>query len=208
MVFVRSSVNRGRWVVDEALVRAPHRSCRGTWLLVAALGLLMVACLGKLVLEVIRTPGTALAQMAGPPVNDPDEPIAGAGADDDCAGADVVPTGGIGLRTHGPDPLLEGAEVADAGDISGAGGSPAIECVGDGEGGNWVQVLYVRPSNVPSRASSVRAGLRDIAVLANRIYRDSAAETGGNRSIRFVHDGSWRPPRTPPPMATATTSER
>ena len=174
----------------------------------AALGLLMVACLGKLAVHGIRTPATALAQTAGPPVNDPDGPIAGARAEVDCAGAGVVPTGKSGLRTHGPDPLLEGAEVADAGDAFGAGGSPAIECVGDGEGGNRVQVLYVRPSNVPSRASSVRAGLRDIAGLANQIYRDSAAEIGGNRSIHFVHDGSCRPPRTPPPMATATTSER
>lgn len=185
----------GRRAAADRSTTSRARTGRGSWMLLAVLGLLTVACLGKLAVDstgVAPVSASALAQTAGHPVNDPNGPIGGAGTVDDCVGAGMIPVGESGLCTHGPDPIPDGVDVNGAGDISGAGGAPAIDCIGDGQSGSRVQVLYVRPSNVPSRASSVRDGIRTVAGFANQIYRDSAAETGGYRSIRFVHDDACR----------------
>lgn len=66
-------------------------------------------------------------------------------------------------------------------------------CTGDGESGYRVQVLYVRPSHVPSRLKDNRNYFRQRVTKADAIYRDSASQnvgdqSGGTRYIRLLHD--------------------
>ncbi|MBA2625179.1 MAG: carboxypeptidase regulatory-like domain-containing protein, partial [Acidimicrobiia bacterium] len=50
------------------------------------------------------------------------------------------------------------------------------------------QVLYARAADVPDRSRRFLPSIRAWAAGADAIYDDSAAETGGRRRIRFVHD--------------------
>jgi len=97
------------------------------------------------------------------------------------------------LCTHGPDPAPHwvadvrtadtdpvGPEVADV-----ATAGPA--CDGDGISGNRVQALYVRPSDQPDRFNDYLESIRAWAVAVQQHYRNSAAATGGDLAMRFVH---------------------
>ena len=63
---------------------------------------------------------------------------------------------------------------------------PGISCEGDGVAGNRVQVLYGRSSTGTPLAVKL-ALIRTAAAAADQLYRDSAAQTGGSRSLRLVH---------------------
>lgn len=170
---------RGRWTAPESSHGPVDRSGWSSTLLVGALGLLLILGLGKLAADTV----TASAAQ---------DDIGGTAAPNQCEASGLIPVGDTGLCTHGPDPIPPGIDASDVpSPISGVGGDPPIDCEGDGSSGNRVQVLYVRRSSDPSRPD-VRATVRSIAQQANQIYRDSAAETGGSRSIRFVHDSSCR----------------
>jgi hypothetical protein len=69
-------------------------------------------------------------------------------------------------------------------------GPPPIPpvCVGNGTVGLRVQVLYVRGSDQPDRFADVLPELRAHAGVADAVFHESAAETGGDRRIRFVHE--------------------
>jgi hypothetical protein len=67
---------------------------------------------------------------------------------------------------------------------------PKIQCEGDGISGKRVQVVYARSSDKPDRYATYVNSIRQWAAEADEIYRDSAAETGGERHIRFVHNAS------------------
>jgi hypothetical protein len=92
--------------------------------------------------------------------------------------------------THGPDPAPAGANVAaDAVPLAfAAGGSPRVQCDGDGSGGARVQVLYAHASDVTDRFDTFANSFRQWAADADRIIRNSATDTGGERHIRFVTD--------------------
>jgi hypothetical protein len=96
--------------------------------------------------------------------------------------------------THGPDPAPSGLNVRKrvAPIVKAGARSPQLAalCDGDGESGLRTQVLYVRASDVPDRYADYVASFRVWAEGASAIYDASAAETGGSRHIRFVHDGS------------------
>ena len=183
-----SSLTRGRWAVPQESTAVTMQAGRESTVLVTVLGLVLAVLIGMFGLDAMRSAGaSALAQDARAPVNSPDS-LVGAEEADPCSGEGTIGIIGTGLCTHGADPLPSGAQDV----VTGAGVAPAIDCAGDGTSGYRVQVLYVRPSNVPSQASTIRGQLREIAQAANQIYRDSAAQTGGYRSIRFVHDSSCR----------------
>ena len=166
--YLAPSPTRGRWVAARQTMDQPDRSRSGSIALVAVLALLLTAGLAGLAVDSL-----AVLRVAA--------------QSDDCPGP-LVEVGDTGLCTHGPETEPIGQEAV----VTAAGTAPAIDCAGDGSSGNRVQVLYVRPSNVPSRASTLRPQLREIAQLANDIYRNSARETGGYRAIRFVHDADCR----------------
>lgn len=110
------------------------------------------------------------------------------------------------LCTHGPDPAPEGIDVSKKGEpiqtgdnitdtdsASTLSAAAAFACEGDGTSGNRVQGLYVRASDVPSRHSTLASSLQIYATRANSQYQRSAAETGSERNIRWVHDANCNP---------------
>jgi hypothetical protein len=99
--------------------------------------------------------------------------------------------------THGPDPAppgLEADEPVRRLSVQAASQEMAgIDCDGDGQSGYRVQVLYVRGSDVASRYTQYLNSIRGWAGEADQIFQASAAETGGNRNLRFVQDADCRP---------------
>ncbi len=94
--------------------------------------------------------------------------------------------------THGPDPVPPGVNIqssaAPVQSVNAPLAATGVQCDGDGSTGNRTQVMYVRPSDRADRYSTYLASFQQWAADADQIYRDSAAETGGYRSLRFVHD--------------------
>jgi hypothetical protein len=114
------------------------------------------------------------APGAGPPVPaaaGPAEAIAAAGA----AGA-------------GPAPAPGALTPATAGSPTAAAG--AAVCDGDGSSGFRVQLLYVHAADVADRYGSLAASFQQWAGNLDAAFNNSAAETGGTRHVRFVHDAS------------------
>lgn len=95
--------------------------------------------------------------------------------------------------THGPDAAPEGVDVAGeptpATGPSSAGPVNPV-CSGDGVSGKRTQVIYARASDRTDRYASFLPSFRIWAADADRIYAASAAETGGARRMRFVHNSS------------------
>jgi hypothetical protein len=97
----------------------------------------------------------------------------------------------VDVCTHGPDASPAGLNVAeDVAPQQRAESTPGIACVGDGTSGKRVQVLYVHASDVVDRYATYLASFKVWAAQTDTIYSASAAETGGYRRIRFVHDAS------------------
>ena len=110
------------------------------------------------------------------------------------AACPVVPAHEVapgGVLTHGPDPEPPLAERT-ASDAIRAGLTSAtpqkVPCAGNGTSGKRVQVMYVRASNAPDNYAASKAAVAAGAIDADRVFRESAAETSGMRRIRFVHD--------------------
>jgi hypothetical protein len=103
--------------------------------------------------------------------------------------------------THGPDPAPEGHDVRERvtlGDIAattsgdptpdGGIGSSEVVCVGDGVDGNRVQAVYAYPADGSDNYDAVAPYIRHWAALADQVFNDSAAKTGGVRHVRYVTD--------------------
>jgi hypothetical protein len=92
------------------------------------------------------------------------------------------------LCTHGPDAAPPGVDVDTPPPARAAAAIPGIECAGDGVSGLRTLVVYARASDQPDRYAAYLDRIRSWAGAADAVYQDSAAETGGTRRIRFVHD--------------------
>jgi hypothetical protein len=66
-------------------------------------------------------------------------------------------------------------------------------CDGDGVTGNRVQVIYARASNVPDRYATYLPSFQQWIAGVDAIFNESAAQTGGSRHVRFVHDANCTP---------------
>jgi hypothetical protein len=114
-----------------------------------------------------------------------------------CAGAASIPLLESKLCTHGPDRAPAGYDVNTSAlpllDPAARDEMAAIACDGDGQSGYRVQVLYVHASNVPSRIDQYRLSIQGWSGQLHRIFQASAAETGGVRGVRFVHDAGCQP---------------
>ncbi len=100
------------------------------------------------------------------------------------------------LCTHGPDPAPEGVDIKQSVPPIDAALEPAMplaQCDGDGTSGRRIQVLYARASDMPDRYNTYLASFRQWAEDMDAIFQQSAAETGGSRRVRFVHDASCIP---------------
>ena len=114
-----------------------------------------------------------------------------------CSGPLSIPLLDNKLCTHGPDPAPAGYDAAlpvlplpneDAHDAL-----ETVVCDGDGESGPRIQVLYVYRAGAENRLDRVRLSLQAWAAEADRIVQASAAATGGERALRFVHDDQCQP---------------
>jgi len=108
------------------------------------------------------------------------------------------------LCTHGPDPAPAGVDVRRAPALApatpsptplpnGTAGAGAVVCDGDGTSGNRVQLLYVHAGDVADRSASLAANFAQWATKLDNVFSASAAETGGDRHIRFVHNAACNP---------------
>ena len=116
----------------------------------------------------------------------------------------LEPVGSGRIRcTHGPDPAPDGVDVRvrkELGAPASAGGAgpqgavaaaqTGIPCYGTGSDGYRVELIYVRLAGSPDRSATLFPNFVTWAAIANTAYRDSAAQTGGIRNIRFVTDAS------------------
>jgi hypothetical protein len=105
----------------------------------------------------------------------------------------------MGACSHGPDEAPEGVTVAErptteqlAGTVADGSTSTggAVPCYGDGVTGSRIQAVYAHAADVPSRYADVVSMIGQWAGVTDKIYRDSAAETGGIRHLRWVTDPS------------------
>jgi hypothetical protein len=97
-----------------------------------------------------------------------------------------------GLCSHGPDPAPPGVDPSVPDEPVDFQASSFAICDGNGVSGKRVQVMYVRASDKPDRYSEFVDSFRGWAAEGDAVYQNSAAETGGMRYIRFVHDADCR----------------
>lgn len=124
--------------------------------------------------------------------------------DGECKGAFKVKVNGAKAGdepqcTHGPDPFTplyafaKPTSPTPAPSPATTSGPGTVMCDGDGVTGKRVQVLYTRASTAPSRYAEYLPMFQQWAAEADSYFNTSAAQTGGSRRIRFVHDASCKP---------------
>ncbi len=77
--------------------------------------------------------------------------------------------------------------------VTGLTAHVAPSCSGTGTDGNRVQPMYVHETGAPSRLSSVLSILRNEVANVDDTVAVSARQTGGERRVRWVHDGRCVP---------------
>ena len=112
--------------------------------------------------------------------------------------------GGPERCTHGPDAAPEGLDVRVAREPETPAETAALRpdtvaraegplCVGDGTSGARVQLIYANVAGKPDRFAAFADSFQVWATAMDNVFNTSAAETGGSRRIRFVHDGACKP---------------
>ena len=123
--------------------------------------------------------------------------------------------GGPARCTHGPDPAPEGVDVRVAREPETAVetalrpepvAQSATLCSGDGTSGARVQLIYAHISGRTDRYASYASSFQTWAAAMDNVFSASAAETGGSRRIRFVHDGSCNPVVSRVTLSTAAAN--
>ena len=166
--------------------------------------MLTAGCAVLLVAVAVSAPSSATAgldrlhlgaaqQLDPVPANDPARGMIFNGLErvPDAVCSTGLKVSGTNLCTHGPDPAPKGVDINKS--VAPVGGRVApqvVECAGDGNSGLRTQVIYARSSDVPDQYATYLASIRTWAEAADTIYNASAAETGGSRRIRYVHDAS------------------
>lgn len=129
-------------------------------------------------------------------------------ADGNCRGGfKVLVPSAQGLReqcTHGPDAAPAQMRVSQSVPLPklASRAASALACDGDGVSGNRVQVLYARASNVASRYATYLAAFQQWVADVDAEFRNSAAQTGGDRRVRFVTDANCNPVITEVELST------
>lgn len=99
-------------------------------------------------------------------------------------GPDAAP-GGVDVRRHRSTTELRQA----AREESGLSATAGVPCVGDGVSGPRVQAIYAVASDKTDRYGSIAALIPGWAAGMDAALNQSAAETGGERHIRFLTNG-------------------
>src|SRR5205085_2457107 len=71
-----------------------------------------------------------------------------------------------------------------------AAAQAGIPCYGTGADGYRVQLMYVRLAGTTDRSATLFPNFVTWAANTNAVFRDSAAQTGGVRNVRYVTDAS------------------
>ena len=158
---------------------------------------------------IAATGGWATSAGAAPPSDDPGRGVVHRGLRPASAGGPcktefelVTAHGGRRGCSHGPDPAPEGVDVRvargprQAGSEAGVpvtAGAAQVPCYGDGSTGPRVQLVYARASDRPDRYAEFLPSFQAIAARLDAVFVQSAAETGGERHVRFVTDASCTP---------------
>ena len=153
--------------------------------------------------------GTGNASAAANPKDDPARGLKYAGleraAQGPCKGKfEIRPGAGNGPPrcSHGPDAAPDGIDVRVAREPETPAESalrPAPEtaaatvCTGDGTSGPRVQLVYANITGRTDRYATYAASFQTWAAAMDAVFDRSAAETGGSRRIRFVHDAACNP---------------
>ena len=82
----------------------------------------------------------------------------------------------------------------------------ATLCAGDGTSGARVHLIYANIAGKPDRYASFAASFQTWAGAMDGVFNASAAETGGGRRVRFVHDPSCAPIVSRVTLSTAAAS--
>jgi hypothetical protein len=102
--------------------------------------------------------------------------------------------GGSALCTHGPDPGPAGVDVRTRQPVlstgsrraASAGPTAPIPCIDDGTSGPRVHAIYAVASDVTDRFNDVVDDIRRWAEAVEGVVEQSAAETGGERGVRWL----------------------
>jgi chitodextrinase len=137
----------------------------------------------------------ALSGTPGVCTHGPDTPPPGLDLTVPVSPVVVTPPATVTAGDQAPDEQTLAAEGATGvtSDVVAAAGT-TVPCFGDGTTGNRVQVLYVHGGT--DRFAQFLDSFRTWAVGIDDIYNASAAETGGQRHVRFVTEpvaGGCRP---------------
>lgn len=93
----------------------------------------------------------------------------------------------LGSCTHGPDPVPPDARPPEPQPPTPPPSTqPGRGCPDDDAGDARLQVLYVHASSTPSRLADFKGTIQRAVESANDIYKSSADELGGYRSLRLV----------------------
>lgn len=114
-----------------------------------------------------------------------------------CAGQYRIELGERGAAcTHGPDPAPGGIDVTErrtVADITESTqqvtdeiGTSGVWCTGNGADGSRVQAVYAVASDRPDRFADIAPLIATWAGQMDTVVNHSAAETGGERHIRFA----------------------
>jgi hypothetical protein len=108
---------------------------------------------------------------------------------------DAFQIAGTVMCTHGPDPipdlvLARGAPVPIEQSTALSQGPTNVLCNGDGQSGDRVQALYAHVAGRADRKTEYLASFRSWAAQVDAMFQASAAESGGNRHLRWVTDST------------------
>lgn len=107
---------------------------------------------------------------------------------------DEAPTGVDVHEQVSTADVIEAADtVADPAAAAGIGSRISTGCSDDGTSGNRVQAVYVVANDRPDRYNEVVNALKSYSAGVDAVFLASAAESGGRRQIRWVHDASCQP---------------
>lgn len=111
----------------------------------------------------------------------------------------LIQVGEISVCSHGDDAPPRGEDRSVDNDprilsfADKVGVAEPVECIGDGQSGHRIEVLYVYTATTGNRIAEYRESFRQWAADADQIYNESAKRTGGSRNMRFVTDANCRP---------------